>query len=324
MSDILDPNEPATVEDVHAAYRLLLGRRADAEGFAGFYRQVIAGSLTVNDLAGCFLVSGEFYQRLARLDPVIERESDGLVFSLLHDGITLPTEMPIKGEDATHFTSFLRDCLEPGMVFVDVGASTGYFSAIASRIVGGSGRVHAIEPKARIVQLLHRTCHRNGITNLSVHAVAASNREALWWLAPKGTPTPIVGVGTVHQHEGFVQTRPLDLVLGALERLDLVHIDVDGFEGDVIEGMAALVQRFRPTVLVEWHPDTMASLGRELEPTLAAWFEQWRHLLILAVDQGPREVKRPKDLLRAWKDAGKAANRAGQDPPRQLDLAFVP
>src|SRR2546423_2566376 len=39
----------------------------------------------------------------------------------------------------------LQENLGPGQTFVDLGANEGYFSVIASRIVGPSGRVIAIE-----------------------------------------------------------------------------------------------------------------------------------------------------------------------------------
>ncbi|MGB2600016.1 MAG: FkbM family methyltransferase, partial [Candidatus Omnitrophota bacterium] len=40
----------------------------------------------------------------------------------------------------------LKKYLSPSGVFIDAGAGIGYFSAIASDIVGGSGKVHCFEP----------------------------------------------------------------------------------------------------------------------------------------------------------------------------------
>ncbi|MEO6238809.1 MAG: hypothetical protein ABIQ52_17575, partial [Vicinamibacterales bacterium] len=40
----------------------------------------------------------------------------------------------------------VRDALRPGDVFLDIGANVGFFSILAARLVGDSGRVVAFEP----------------------------------------------------------------------------------------------------------------------------------------------------------------------------------
>ncbi len=44
--------------------------------------------------------------------------------------------------------------LKPGMCFVDVGANIGYYSLLAARLVGSSGRVFAVEPSSRAASKL--------------------------------------------------------------------------------------------------------------------------------------------------------------------------
>lgn len=44
-----------------------------------------------------------------------------------------------------HMTRWLQRRLKPGDVFVDVGANIGYYSILASRLVGARGKVVAIE-----------------------------------------------------------------------------------------------------------------------------------------------------------------------------------
>ena len=41
------------------------------------------------------------------------------------------------------------DYLKPGMKFFDVGADFGYFSCLASHLVGAAGQVHSFEPDAQ-------------------------------------------------------------------------------------------------------------------------------------------------------------------------------
>jgi FkbM family methyltransferase len=42
--------------------------------------------------------------------------------------------------------TFLKRTVRPSMTVIDVGANTGYLSAIAAQLVGVGGKVHAFEP----------------------------------------------------------------------------------------------------------------------------------------------------------------------------------
>src|SRR5436190_10169916 len=61
----------------------------------------------------------------------------------------------------------------PGAIVVDVGAHVGYNTIYASRRVGPSGRVVAIEPAADNLRILRENVAINGIANIVVEPVAA-------------------------------------------------------------------------------------------------------------------------------------------------------
>src|SRR5438034_4170766 len=71
---------------------------------------------------------------------------------------------------------FLLRTLAPGMVFVDVGAHFGFFTLLASELVGEAGRVVALEPMPRtFTQLSRNTSHNASWTNITpVNAAAYS------------------------------------------------------------------------------------------------------------------------------------------------------
>src|SRR4029077_7247904 len=48
-----------------------------------------------------------------------------------------------------HVTAVFTRLLSPGDVCVDVGAYTGYFTLLASKLVGNSGHVYALEPASQ-------------------------------------------------------------------------------------------------------------------------------------------------------------------------------
>lgn len=59
-----------------------------------------------------------------------------------------------QGEYEPHMTETLERILKPSGVFVDIGANEGYFSVLAGRIVGSTGRIIAVEPQARAALIL--------------------------------------------------------------------------------------------------------------------------------------------------------------------------
>ena len=59
-------------------------------------------------------------------------------------------------------THLVLNLLEPGGVFVDVGANLGYFSILAAACVGERGRVYAFEPDPDNFALLQANSETNG------------------------------------------------------------------------------------------------------------------------------------------------------------------
>ena len=51
-------------------------------------------------------------------------------------------------------TQLIKDNLREGEVFIDLGANIGYFTLIASKIVGPKGHVYAFEPNPVIFSIL--------------------------------------------------------------------------------------------------------------------------------------------------------------------------
>src|SRR5688572_13621160 len=74
-------------------------------------------------------------------------------------------------------TRLFRELIRPGMVVVDVGANIGYFSLLASTLVGPTGRVYAFEPDPVNCALLRKNVRLNRVTNIEVIESALSDNE---------------------------------------------------------------------------------------------------------------------------------------------------
>jgi FkbM family methyltransferase len=167
--------------------------------------------------------------------------------------------------------AFLATTLEPGMTVVDVGANEGLFTLVGASLVGGGGRVIAIEPSERELAWLQANVELNGLDNVeafrfALHDHAGTSKLTRADIGHEGynalgdtIVSPEVnaaGTETVELEtlDGFVTAR-------GLERLDVVKVDAEGCEARILQGGMATVRRFSPIVLMEVVPDHLAAQG---------------------------------------------------------------
>jgi FkbM family methyltransferase len=109
------------------------------------------------------------------LDPerVVERETDVGSIWLERDAKLMTPAVLEYGYWAPELTALMRTALKRGMTFIDVGANVGYFSVLASKLVGPTGRVISVEVDPKNVEILRANLWKNGCENAKVLQVAA-------------------------------------------------------------------------------------------------------------------------------------------------------
>jgi FkbM family methyltransferase len=166
-------------------------------------------------------------------------------------------------------TTFLRNLLKPGMVFVDIGANIGYFTLVAARRVGPTGRVLAVEPEPYNFQLLQRNVGVNDLANVELANVALGDRQgsAALYCSPQNFGDHRLYDGASEQRRATeVQVRTLDGLVKArqLGAVDVIKMDVQGYENRVIAGMAStLAASPRALVLTEFWPYGIRQAGED-------------------------------------------------------------
>ncbi|PYR26281.1 MAG: hypothetical protein DMF98_09505 [Acidobacteria bacterium] len=188
-------------------------------------------------------------------------------------------------------TDFLVESLEPGDVFVDIGASHGYFTLIAASRVGPAGRVYAFEPNPPVFRQLADHVRLNGFDDrvrLADIALADTNGEATFFVSRCATNSGLSSLKVTEQRvrDGVLSTQ--HSVRVAAETFDrwygrtnpgpiaVVKIDVEGAEDRVFDGMTTALHSGAIRSIVcetEWDggvPDRLAAFGyvaRPLEST---------------------------------------------------------
>jgi FkbM family methyltransferase len=155
----------------------------------------------------------------------------------------------------------VRECfnviLEPGAIYFDVGAHIGFHAVLAAHRVGQQGRVFAFEADPRIYERLAR--------NLSQFPWAQAVNAAVWERTgsltfERSSTKNESGWGTVSAVRDLGKgehvivpsitldewSRDLHLV-----RWDAMKLDAEGSELAVLRGAKSLLEKFRPTLILE-------------------------------------------------------------------------
>lgn len=162
-------------------------------------------------------------------------------------------------------TALVRRFLRPGDVFLDIGANLGVVTVPAARAVGRAGRVHAFEPNPEIAGLLRRSLAKNELSNVTVHECALGRTEERLTLVLREHNA---GASALSRRAGdagvIVPVRRLDDLAreAGIDRVDMIKLDIEGFEAEALAGAEALIGSARPrAILFEEH-----GCGKGAEP----------------------------------------------------------
>jgi FkbM family methyltransferase len=138
-----------------------------------------------------------------------------------------------------------------GGTCIDVGGNFGQFSSYLSRTVGATGRVFMFEPLQYNREIARRVLHRLGCDNVAILPFAAGGARA-------STSVVVDALNTAEAHvadRGGEAVEMVDLDTWAhsagVDDLDIVKIDVEGYELPVLEGARRLLTTFRPVIICE-------------------------------------------------------------------------
>jgi len=143
-------------------------------------------------------------------------------------------------------TAWVSGILKPGSRFVDVGASFGHYVGLASKNVGESGQVFAFEPSPLAADMLSELIAENRITNVELTRAAVGDRDGEIEIHLP-TDDVVHSPSIFYSDPSFIPYRVPMIALDSFAPLqdgrliDLVKIDVEGFEPNVINGMKNLI-----------------------------------------------------------------------------------
>ena len=205
-------------------------------------------------------------RKIAHLSNQANVNRRGINWSLdLREGIDFA--IYLTGAFEPNTIASYKQLLNPGDVAIDIGANIGAHTLHLAEAVGSSGQVLAVEPATEIFLKLKENLRQNPNLVDRVHAfqvmlMVEDSMEfpkeiyARWPL--KGSPKahPLHG-GVAVSTEGAI-IKSLDSMLDEIDikQVNLIKLDVDGYELDVLLGAAETIRRYKPAIIFEHSPYT--------------------------------------------------------------------
>ena len=259
-------------EQVHAAFVAVFGREPEGDATIEYHRRF-------PDLLalGASLRSSDEFLRVQRARELrtgrplwvnVELPSGlRMWIDLEDDGVSMGC---LAGNWEAAETELIMSLLSPGDVFLDIGANLGWFTTHAAQTVGGTGHVHAFEPRSTTFRALRRSVSENGFSerctlwNLALGD--SSGRSALAWSPSERNQghTFLAQGSTLEaglEGESVEMSRLDDLGLSATVRM--MKIDVEGAEPGVLRGGMKLIERDLPVIVTEVFPRSLRQQGED-------------------------------------------------------------
>lgn len=208
-----------------------------------------------------FRVPRRIYERVPfRGDFTVRVSDQGEMFHIRSHGHVVENSLYWDGLDG-----FDAESLRPWMAFareshviLDIGANTGVYS-LAAAAVRSAAQIHAFEPVPRIAALMRTNVALNPSYSVSVHELAVGAEDGTAnifdpggdnaysaslnadFLASEKTSYPV----RVTSIDSFVSEQQLTSV-------DLIKLDVEGYEEFALAGMWNTLMQFKPPIFLEF------------------------------------------------------------------------
>ena len=179
------------------------------------------------------------------------------------------------------------------------------FLYAASSIVGQSGKVITFEPNPQNLQLIYESQLRNGFVNQAIYPYAVSDQPGILRFTTVGSNGGVVTETSQDQnHYLLVQAAVIDDVLPD-QPITMVKIDIEAHEPFALRGMTKLLKKYRPKIVMEFHPWAMEGNNVDPPEEYLKQLEDFGYRLGVIEAAGVQTMGR-REILAHWKSLQQA------------------
>lgn len=260
-------------EEISKLYRTILLREPDRNGLKYWKHQIFSENETLESLKEKLVNSEEAI--------IVNDFING--YTVTHDEIKLYLNNKdnfLSRDIAFHkvwepeITKIVKEIIKKDQIVIDVGANIGYFTTLFSKLVGTAGKVYAFEPAPINFEILQRNILVNNLKNVLIHQTAASNVSntqdlylSTWNFGDNRLFEKPRDERDLEREKIQVDTIRLDEIVK--EKINLIKIDVQGFEWQVIDGAKKLIDNNNDIkIIFEFTPQLLKLNGVKPEDFL--------------------------------------------------------
>ena len=149
--------------------------------------------------------------------------------------------------------------VHPGTRVLDIGAQSGFYSLLLSRLVGPEGMVFAFEPLPANFRILEENLSMNNIQNVMIRREAVSDLSGkIIFEFPREEASLIAGPLLESDNLGTFQVPAIsldDFVRQTGQPIQFIKMDVEGAETAVLQRCSSNSETFHPSMVIELHHD---------------------------------------------------------------------
>lgn len=180
-----------------------------------------------------------------------------LSFGMHHYGYSLENSIFWRGlfrgfGEEEPLRLWIKLCTQVSTI-LDVGANMGIYSLVA-KTISPQTEVYGFEPVAHLYTKFAENCKLNGYDITCVHS-ALSDVDGFTeiYIQPGGLTTASLNPHTLRTESERIETMTIASFIESneIEKVDLMKIDVEGYEPQVLKGMGKYLAAMKPTMIIE-------------------------------------------------------------------------
>lgn len=172
-----------------------------------------------------------------------------------------------SGRWESNYLDLFRRLVKPGHRVFDIGANHAFYALHAAKLTGPTGQVEAFEPNPRLAELSAASLRINGYKWARLHTVAVGDAkgQAVLTFNPS-----MSGGGNIQMNPARSKAESVTVDVVVLDEMfpdpsytvDVIKMDVEGYEGRALRGMAKLLERSPGVrIMMEFAPILMHRSG---------------------------------------------------------------
>ena len=161
----------------------------------------------------------------------------------------------------------LLNLIDENQTIIDIGANVGNVSLQIAYLLGDHGHVHSFEPDPLNFKRIEANVKRNDFKNIQLNNLGLGNEEGSFHIATVNEGNQgmnrIVGEHSDLKNLRKIEVTTLDNYVekNHLKKINLIKIDVEGFEYNVLMGALNVIKNNHPIFFIELDDNNLLEQG---------------------------------------------------------------